>query len=53
MESARNLILGSRCIFQQDNYPKHLAEAMQEWLLTVIMSSYDYISVQISVQDDL
>ena len=32
LQSAQNLRLGGRCIFQQDNNPKHTAKTTQEWL---------------------
>ena len=32
LQSANNLSLGGRFMFQQDNDPKHIAKAMLEWL---------------------
>jgi hypothetical protein len=32
LQSARDLRLGQRFTFQQDNDPKHTAKTMQEWL---------------------
>ena len=33
LQSTRDLKLGQRFTFQQDNDPKHTAKTMQEWLL--------------------
>jgi hypothetical protein len=33
LQSARNLRLGRRFTFQQDNDPKHTAKTTREWLL--------------------
>ena len=38
LQSAQDLRLGRRFIFQQDNKPKHTAKTMQEWLGTRLLS---------------
>ena len=42
LQSAKDLRLGQRFTFQQDNDPKHTAKTTQEWLLDKYMNVFEW-----------